>query len=694
MRKKTGNILCWMIFCVSWLSASEQRVSLFISPEEAKEYDINTLLEIAKKNHYKDFYASLTLANIALEKAEKLENEEAIFDINQAIGFFNEQHNKLDSAEIYYQLALQNALEREDLDNLMSVYTDLGIIHRRLANYNLSKKFHLKALELAQSAGKSGMVETSYHNLGSLYRDVGDYENAVAHYLKAIELTQNRGDIPNVINSKQNLAITYAEARNVELGLKTIKEAWNQALEVGDSILMGIVIFDYGKVLAINQQYTPALEKFHASLDIFQKVHHKPLVARSLFYIADAYSHQNELENAVNYFTKCLFYETYLSLKSTADLHCKMGNLAIKQNKIMTSKEAFEKCLAIAEENDFKEFIQKGNYGLYEVYRQMNASEKALTHLEIATQMKDSLTAKVEGKQIAELQFKYDIEKGEKEIKALELRQNRFMLWGSSILFSVLVLLLVYIVKLRGRNNRRLRLKNEEIQKQNIKLKESNEVLEQFTYVAAHDLKEPLRNIGSFVNLLQRRFGKQFNKEANEYMQYVVNGVARMNDLLIALLEYSTISAQKASEESVDVRSVIEGVKNNLKSSIDEKKALIQYETSLPAIKMAPLHTTQLFQNLISNSLKFSERTPHIQITGRQQHDQIIFSIKDNGIGMNEEYAHKVYNLFHRLNKNSHYEGTGIGLTICKNIVDKYDGKIWFESNAEEGTEFFVSLPN
>ena len=694
MRKQRWiSITSFILLSFNLLFASKQEMLVNISPEEAKEYDISTLLELARKNHYKDFYASLTLANIALQKAKSAKADKSVFDILKSIGFFYEQRNSLDSAITYYQFALENALERKEKEDLMSIYNDLGISNRRLALYKKSKDFHLKALEFAQILNASTMVEASYHNLGSLYRDVNDYENAVKYYLEAIELTEARNDLPNVINSIQYVAITYAESGNIDLGLKTIQEAWQKSLEVGDSILMGIVLFDHGKILALDQQHDAALEKFQASLDVFQKVQHKPLVARSLFYIADAYAQQNILEKAEDYFSKCLLYRLYLSLKSSADLYDKMGNLALKQNKPDSAKVFFEKCLFIAKENEFKEFVQKGHQGLYEVYRQLNQHELALQQLESAVQLKDSLTQQAKSKQIAELQFKYDIEKGEKEIKALELRQNRFLLWGTSGFLSLLILFLFYAVRLRGKNNQRLLQKNEEIQKQNIQLKESNEVLKQFTYVAAHDLKEPLRNIGSFVNLLQRRFSKNFNKEANEYMHYIVTGVTRMNDLLTSLLEYSTISVQKASDELVDVKAVIENIKNDLKTNINNKNALIHYDTTLPQVKMAPLHVTQLFQNLISNSLKFTEKTPHIFITGKQQDNQIVYSVQDNGIGMEEEYANKIYNLFHRLNKNSHYEGTGIGLTICKNIIDKYNGKIWFESEANKGTQFFVSLP-
>lgn len=664
-----------------------------ISPQEAKEYDISTLLELAKKNSFKDLQAALMLTDIALKKAQDNNDKTTEFEILRTIGFFYEQHNQLDTAIATYKKAMENAEARNDVEHLKSIYTDLGIVNRRLANYKESKDFHLKALELAQNLDNTAMMETSYHNLGSLYKDVNDYETAITYYLKAIELTEARGDTPNVINTKQYIANTYAESGNVDFGLKTIKEAYKMSLQVKDSVLIGIVLFDFGKILSIDKRYEEALKKFEASLIIFENIQHKPLIARTLFYMADAYAEQGHLEMADLYFSKCLVYDNYISLKSFADLYNKMGNLYLKKGQIIKAKTAFEKSLDIAQENEFKGFSQKSHYGLYEIFMEEAAYETAVGHLQASIKMKDELSTENRAKQIAELQFKYDVEKGEREIQALELKQNRFMLVGGAILSSTLVLFLVYIVRLRGRSNQELLLKNKEIQEQNIKLKESNEVLQQFTYVAAHDLKEPLRTIGSFVNLLQKRYGHQLDENANEYMTFVVSGVKRMNNLLISLLEYSTISIQKPSKDLINVKTVIQEITDNLQNTISAKNAIVSYPSELPALQMNKLHITQLFQNLISNGLKFTDQTPLIEIEGRKEAQQIVYSIKDNGIGMNKNHAGKVFNLFHQLNKNSHYEGTGIGLTICKNIVDKYDGKIWFESRENEGTQFFVSFP-
>ncbi|MEL6864917.1 MAG: ATP-binding protein, partial [Bacteroidota bacterium] len=348
---------------------------------------------------------------------------------------------------------------------------------------------------------------------------------------------------------------------------------------------------------------------------------------------------------------------------------------------------------AILKAHLYRDLCQTNYFNLYEIYQNKEEYQKALGFLEMGVSFQDSIYNEKQTKRITELQFKYDVAKSEKEIHTLQLRQNQIMFLGFLILFGVVILFLVSILAIRGKSANVLKRKSKEIQIQNVKLKESNEVLKQFAYVAAHDLKEPLRNIGSFVNLLKKRYGSNFNSEAQEYMGFVTNGARRMNNLLEDLLEYSRISAQAPTREFIDIYEVVNEVSSNLKEKIRRQNARIDCAEDLPKMRMNHLHLVQLFQNLISNAMKFVDGPPIIRISGKTENGYTTISIQDNGIGIDKEFGHKIFNLFHQLNKNKKYEGTGIGLTIVKNIVDKYDGKIWFESEINQGTTFFISIP-
>ena len=177
-------------------------------------------------------------------------------------------------------------------------------------------------------------------------------------------------------------------------------------------------------------------------------------------------------------------------------------------------------------------------------------------------------------------------------------------------------------------------------------------------------------------------------------MNFVVTGVKRMESLLSALLEYSTIIAEtNIVSEPVLIYPVLEDVMQNLQSIISEKQASVIFTQTPKALRMSRLHMTQLFQNLIGNALKFTTKPPEIIVTYKSRKEDFLITIKDNGIGMNPEYGDKIFRLFQRLDRSPLYEGTGIGLTICKNIVEKHGGKIWFESAEGAGTTFFISFP-
>lgn len=233
-----------------------------------------------------------------------------------------------------------------------------------------------------------------------------------------------------------------------------------------------------------------------------------------------------------------------------------------------------------------------------------------------------------------------------------------------------------------------------ELESQAEELKRSNKDLEQFAYVTSHDLKAPLRNIASFVQLLNRKYHDQFDEEAREYMLFILGGVNRLNNLIKDLLQYSRVNRVDISLEHIDLHDVIDVVKSNLAEEIKKESAEIKI-SHLPMLRGNYSQMVQLMQNIISNAIKFNnkENSPIIEIDGRTTAKEVYFSVKDNGIGIDPKDTDKVFSIFQRLHSSDEYEGTGIGLSICKRIVERHKGKIWFESEPQKGATFFVQIP-
>lgn len=258
-------------------------------------------------------------------------------------------------------------------------------------------------------------------------------------------------------------------------------------------------------------------------------------------------------------------------------------------------------------------------------------------------------------------------------------------------------------------------------------LARSNAELEQFAYTASHDLQEPLRMVISYVQLLEKRYKDKLDSDANEFISFAVEGAKRMKNLIDGMLSFSRLGLpQKSANQSIDCNMVLESVLENLKFSIRETSAKVTHDP-LPTVRGNATQLTQLFQNLISNAIKFrSNKPPGIHISASSFADSQIstrrnkpprenpksnlsrysreiqnpksqgwlFSVTDNGIGLEPEYSKRIFRIFQRLHARSEYSGTGIGLAICKKIVTQLGGRIWVESKPGKGSTFYFTIPD
>lgn len=235
--------------------------------------------------------------------------------------------------------------------------------------------------------------------------------------------------------------------------------------------------------------------------------------------------------------------------------------------------------------------------------------------------------------------------------------------------------------------------RTEELKAHSRELKRSNEDLERFAYVASHDLQEPVRMVSSYCELLRRRYEGQLDDDADEFIAFAVDGARRMQQLISDLLNYARVDSQGRALEPTDMEAVFRAVRRTLTAAIDEAGGTVTTDP-LPVVLGDATQLQQLLQNLIANAMKYcGARPPEVYVGARREDDGWTFSVRDNGIGLAPRYSERIFQIFQRLHGRDEYPGTGVGLAICKKIVERHGGRIWVESAEGRGSTFYFTLP-
>jgi signal transduction histidine kinase len=702
-----SKIICFLIatFSFQTLKAIE-KTQLIVPSRDSLERSVAAksvwdILGEANKYSFSHLDLALAYANIALDKAQKSGNKKDVFDAQRGIGFIYEDNGLPDKYISAYEAAAHTAESLPDSFKT-TIYNDLAIVYRKHGNYRIAFGYYEKVLAIAERINDYEMISSTYHGLGALYRETGIYDKAVNYYLKSLDISVKLQSQKNIIVSHLDISATYLKAKDYDKSLIHITKAYQLAVtqraqDIKDeepNAQLANASKCYGEILFQRGDTEGALKKYEEALSIYRSIDFKVYIARTLMLIADVHFKKQEFGQVTATYKECLQYESHFLDIDNAELHYRIGHLYRQQNRNVEAEAEFLKSLKIAEKLDYKEIAQRANYQMFLLCFDKHENPRALTYLNVANALNDSLFNANKTRQTAEMELKFDSEKRENEINTLRARETRFLLIVSISAFLMIVLFLGFLIQMRGRSFIAMKVKNDEIQQQYKRLEESNEILSQFAYVAAHDLKEPLRSIGSYVGLIQMKYAKDLPPDAKEYMQFVNSGVKRMYSLLTDLLDFSQVISQQPGAEVIRPDEVLEDVKANLRNAIESKNAQVVCMENLPSIRMNRSHLLQLFQNLIGNALKFTTTMPIVRIEGREENGNIVLTIEDNGIGINKEYGSKVFVLFQQLNKKDKFDGTGIGLTICKNIVEKYNGRIWFDSEENIGTKFYISIPS
>ncbi len=421
---------------------------------------------------------------------------------------------------------------------------------------------------------------------------------------------------------------------------------------------MGASYYNIGIIHYELNNFEAALESHLTALKLNNETGIKELICASHNYTGKVYAALGNYQEALKYQSQAIIIGQELGDKRRLGIaHTGIGATYHLLGDYKNANDNLVKALLLGREMGEKTIIKDALFTLVEVCKKNGAFEQALEYFTEYHQVQNQISNEAVQKQLTMLNFQHSMEVKEKE--------------------SAL-----------------LKEKNEEIQRYLHKLEISNNELKQFAHVAAHDLREPLRMISSYIMLLDQSIGGNLSDTQKKFIGFAIDGSKRMEQLIEDMLRLAKVDTEPKTE-SIELTSVINEIKLNLETLMKEKGARLEIADELPVIKADRTQMLQLFQNIIGNGIKYNESAePAIQIKHHVEGSEFSISIADNGIGIPVESREKAFQIFQRVPTAKKYSGSGIGLAICKKIVDSMGGKIWVEDNPGGGTVFHISFNN
>ena len=523
-------------------------------------------------------------------------------------------------------------------------------------------------LEVSHRVGDNEKEVVALTNIGITRSVFSDYKTAMPMFVDALDKSRKLGLRNNAANCLINIGTIYANLFNYEEALDRYNTVLNEYRNVLTETTRIAINLNIGNLYYASDQYLLSLDFFKKAFESAKKLERKNFIAHANALMSRTYLALGDMFKAVKNARLAAEYMSDIDNAPGRQINLlNLAQIAFLEENTEGATDLVLRGIAAARRMKDDASELRG-FKLYsDILKKEKNYQRALRSQMIYSEKQEDYLKMQRNMHILDYEIRYALR--EKQLKIEELtKENRFQ-----------ALLLE---------------RNSQIEKQNEQLRQANEELQQFAYITSHDLKEPLRMIGSYSQVIQQRYAHLLDEDSKPFFGFINDGATRMNGLLDALLQYATIGKVDLELEPVDVKEVIKIARTNLKLKIEETDTKILCG-EMPTVKAIASFLVQLFQNLLGNAIKFRHQDSHpiILINSVEKDNEWLFSVKDNGIGIADEHKDRIFVIFQRLHHRSKYEGTGIGLSICYKIVTQLGGKIWIESEPDKGSTFFFTIP-
>lgn len=566
-----------------------------------------------------------------------------------------------DTTNGYYQKALLAAKEIGDHYTHAASLNNMGLVANTHGSYKNGAQYLQQALLVfdrhVTDPTKVGLRCLILANLGNSYFQLGEFDRSFDFQTQSIELARQH-DIRFIpAQYLDDLARSAARMKKYQLAEQYYNEALQLQTEIGDYQSSIHAYLHFMEMKMAQKDYAEATVLGQKSVGIAIEREFPILVADGLNKLSEVARIQGDIDKAV------LLADSAMSVSQS------IFNIRHERT---------------------------ASYNLAEALALKKDYSTAYAQLLHYHQLNDSIVREDEKAITKAVKAQYQNQLFEERVEILEAKQKAQrhsiqLLIGLIVMTIILLAVISSNLLKRNQNNRIIQNKNAVLEKYIA----YNLQLENFAYIASHDLKSPLRNVVSFSQLLARRLKDKINSEEKDYLNFIISGTKEMSSLIDDLLNYSLVQREKLNVEEIEVQELLERVVERNRPLIEETGAEVVVEAAALSIQGDAIKLNQLLENLFTNAMKFHRagEKPKVQIKFEAKEEEFRFEVKDEGIGIDPQYFDKVFMIFKRLHTKKEYDGTGIGLAICKKIVEQHGGRIWVESQLNNGTSFFFTLP-